>query len=117
MERKVSHAVRDLVETIERVQGKIEGKTFADFESNWELKFIIQRAIEIISEASRRLPDELKATRPEIEWRSIASIGNFLRHEYHTISDKVIWDVVQVDLPPLKTAIDAIAAGLEDKNA
>jgi uncharacterized protein with HEPN domain len=49
MERKVSLAVRDLVETIERVQGKIQGKTFADFESDWELKFIIQRAIEIIS--------------------------------------------------------------------
>ena len=54
------------------------GKTFVDFENDWELKFIVQRAIEIISEASRRIPDELKATRPEIEWRSIASIGNFL---------------------------------------
>jgi uncharacterized protein with HEPN domain len=62
-------------------------------------------------------PDELKAKRPEIEWRSIASIGNFLRHEYHTISDKVIWDVVQVDLPPLKIAIDAIAATIDDKEA
>ena len=88
-----------------------------DFESDWELKFIIQRAIDIISEASRRIPDELKATRPEIEWRSIASIGNFLRHEYHSISDKVIWDVVQVDLPDLKIAIDAIAAALNDKGA
>jgi uncharacterized protein with HEPN domain len=116
MERKVSHAIRDLLETIERVQGKIKGKAFADFESDWELKFIVQRAIEIISEASRRLPDELKATRPEIEWRSIANIGNFLRHEYHSISDKVIWDVVQADLPPLKSAIDAIAARLEDNN-
>ena len=105
-----------MIETIERVQGKIKGKTFADFEGDWELKFIVQRAIEIISEASRRLPDELKATRPEIEWRSIANIGNFLRHEYHTISDKIIWDVVQADLLPLKAAIDAIAAGLEDNS-
>jgi uncharacterized protein with HEPN domain len=88
MERKVSHAVHDIVETIERVQGKVKDKTFADFESDWELKFIVQRAIEIISEASRRLPDDLKATRPEIEWRSIANIGNFLRHEYHTISTR-----------------------------
>lgn len=117
MERKVSHAIHDLVETIERVQGKMAGKTFADFENDWELKFIVQRAIEIISEASRRIPNELKATRPEIEWRSIANIGNFLRHEYHTISDKVIWDVVQVDLAPLKVAVDAIAASLDDKDA
>ena len=117
MERKVSHVVHDLVETIERVQGKIAGKTFADFENDWELKFIVQRGIEIISEASRRIPDELRATRPEIEWRSVADIGNFLRHEYHSISDKVIWDVVQVDLPTLKIAIDAIATALNDKEA
>jgi uncharacterized protein with HEPN domain len=99
------------------VQEKYEARPLRDFESDWELKFIIQRAIDIISEASRRIPDELKATRPEIEWRSIASIGNFLRHEYHSISDKVIWDVVQVDLPDLKIAIDAIAAALNDKGA
>lgn len=117
MERKIIHSVHDIIETIERVQGKISEKTFADFENDWELKFIVQRAIEIISEASRRIPDDLKATRPEIEWRSVASIGNFIRHEYHTISDKVIWDVVQVDLPPLKIAIEAIAAVLKDKEA
>jgi uncharacterized protein with HEPN domain len=110
MERKVSHAIDDILETIERVQGKVASKTFAEFVADWELRFIVQRAIEIISEASRRLPDHLKATQPHIEWRSIAGIGSVLRHEYHTISDKVIWDVVQADLPHLKAAIEAIAA-------
>jgi uncharacterized protein with HEPN domain len=90
------------------------GKTFAEFESDWEMRFIVQRAIEIISEATRRLPSELKAIRPEIEWRSIAGIGSVLRHEYHTISDKVIWDVIQADLPLLKTAIEAIATKVEE---
>jgi uncharacterized protein with HEPN domain len=44
-----------------------------------------------------------------------ATIGNFIRHEYHTISNKVIWDVVQVDLPALKSAIEAIDATFSDK--
>jgi uncharacterized protein with HEPN domain len=114
MERKVGHALHDILETIARVQGKTNGKPFAEFESDWELRFIVQRAIEIISEASRRLPAELKATRPEIEWRSMAGIGSVLRHEYHTISDKVIWDVVQADLPLLETAIAAMAARVEE---
>jgi uncharacterized protein with HEPN domain len=107
MKRKVAHIIKDILETIERVQSKIGGKAFADFESDWEKRFILQRAIEIIS---RRLPDELKATKPEIDWRSVAGIGNVLRHEYHTISDKVIWDVAQSDLPRLKTAIEEISA-------
>ncbi len=110
MKRRVDHTIQDILETIERVQGKIASKSFVEFNSDWELRFIVQRAIEIISEGTRRLPDELKATRPDIDWRSIAGIGSVLRHEYHTISDKVIWDVVQADLPLLKTAIEAIAA-------
>ncbi len=79
----------------------------------WEFRFAIQRAIEIISEASRRVPDELKATRPEIRWSSIAGIGSVLRHEYHTVSNKVVWDVVQAELAPLKAAIEAIAASVD----
>ena len=114
MKRKFDHTLRDILETIERVQWKTRDKAFVEFVSDWELQFIVQRAIEIISEASRRIPDELKATRPEIEWRSIAGIGSVLRHEYHTISDKVIWDVVHADLPLLKTAIEAIAARLKE---
>jgi len=57
MERKVVHTIDDILETIEQ----IVGKTFAEFESDWELRFIVQRAIEIVSEATRRLPEELKA--------------------------------------------------------
>jgi uncharacterized protein with HEPN domain len=78
------------------------------------LRFIVQRAIEIISEATRRLPEELKAAKPEIEWRSVAGIGNVLRHECHSISDRVVWDVVQAELPLLKTAILAIAAMVKE---
>lgn len=114
MERKVGHTIHDILETIERVQGKLAGKSFAEFEAEWDLRFVVQRAIEIISEATRRLPEELKATRPEIEWRSIAGIGSVLRHEYHTISNKVIWDVVQADLPPLQMAIEAIAVRVKE---
>jgi uncharacterized protein with HEPN domain len=112
MERQVAHTLNDILETIERVQTKVADKTFEEFEADWELRFIVQRAIEIISEATRRLPAELKTTRPEIEWRNVAGIGNVLRHEYHTISDKVIWDVVDAELPALKTAIEAMVAGL-----
>jgi uncharacterized protein with HEPN domain len=109
MARRVDHTIRDILQTIARIEQKTAGKSFAEFESDWELRFIVERAIEIISEATRRLPAELKATQPEIEWPSIAGIGSVLRHEYHTISNKVIWDVVEADLPLLKAAIEQIA--------
>ena len=114
MARKAGHTIHDVLETIDRVQAKVANKTFAEFEADWEFRFVIQRAIEIISEAAKRLPAELKATRPEIRWRSVAGIGNVLRHEYHTISNKIIWDVVHEELPPLRAAIEAIAATLKE---
>jgi uncharacterized protein with HEPN domain len=52
--------------------------------------------------------------RPEVKWRSIDGIGNVLRHDYHTITDKVILDVVAADLPILKTAIEAMAARVKE---
>ena len=114
MPRNVRHTIQDLLETIDRVQNKGAGKTFAQLEADWEFQFVVQRAIEIISEATRRLPTELKDLRPEIQWRRAAGIGSILRHEYHTISSKVIWDVVREELPPLKAAIQAIAKALDE---
>lgn len=111
--RQVDHTLHDILETIARVELKVRGKSFEQFQGDWEFKFIVQRAIEVISEATRRLPDELKATRPEIHWRSVAAIGNILRHEYHTISDRVVWNAVYQDLPRLKAAVEAITASLK----
>ena len=111
--RQVDHTLHDILETIARVESKVRGKSFEQFQGDWEFKFIVQRAIEVISEATRRLPDELKATRPEIHWRSVAAIGNILRHEYHTISDRVVWNAVYQDLPRLKAAVEAITASLK----
>ncbi|PWB82815.1 MAG: hypothetical protein C3F11_09905 [Methylocystaceae bacterium] len=113
MARKVDHTLHDILEAIERVESVTSGKTLAEFEASWQLRYIVQRAIEIISEASRRIPAELQAAHPEIPWRKVMAIGNVLRHEYHGLSDKVIWGVVIDELPKLKIAIAAIASMLE----
>lgn len=111
--RRVDHTLHDILETITRVEVKMAGKRFEEFQADWEFRFAVQRAIEIVSEATRRLPEELKATRPEVRWRSLAAIGNILRHEYHTVSDRVVWNAVREDFPGLKAAIEAISAGLK----
>jgi uncharacterized protein with HEPN domain len=74
----------------------------------------VQRAIEIISEASRGIPKDLTATRPEIPWARVQGIGNVLRHEYSGLSDRIIWNVVVDELPRLKLAVAAIAAIVEE---
>ena len=56
-------------------------------------------------EASRHLPEPLRATEPEVPWREIASIGNVLRHAYHRIDDEVIYVIVTRQLGPLEATI------------
>src|SRR5262249_44740781 len=74
-----------------------------------QLRWLVQRAIEIISEASRAIPDDLTSTQPDIPWRKIRGIGNVLRHDYEGLSDRILWNVVLDELPRLKAAIQAIA--------
>jgi uncharacterized protein with HEPN domain len=73
--------LRDMVEAIERIQEATQGRSAPDIETNWRDRLAVERCIEIMSEASRHLPDDLKARHPEIEWRKVAGVGNILRHD------------------------------------
>ncbi len=94
----------DIVEAIERIKLVVEGLTLETFENDWRLRWLVERGLEVISEASRRLPDELKARHRDIPWRKIAGIGNVLRHDYERVSAPVIWKLVIDDLPDLEKA-------------
>jgi uncharacterized protein with HEPN domain len=68
--------------------------------------YAVTRCLEIISEASRRLPDELKSRRPNISWKQMAAAGNIHRHDYEDVAAQLIWDTVQHALPPLRAVIN-----------
>jgi uncharacterized protein with HEPN domain len=65
-------------------------------------------------EASRRLPDELKARHPSIQWRDMAAAGNIYRHEYEDVAVRGVWDTLRHHLPPLRVAIEQELAMLGD---
>lgn len=95
--------------TIDGIQRATVGKSLADYTDSWLLKHAVQRGIEIISEASCALTDEIKARRPEVPWSKVKAIGNVLRHAYAGLSDKIIWGVVVDELPRLLAAIEALS--------
>jgi uncharacterized protein with HEPN domain len=74
------------------------------FEADWQKRWLVERGIEIISEASRHLTAEMKTRHPEIPWAKVAGIGNILRHEYERIAPDILWNVVQSELAPLEAA-------------
>jgi uncharacterized protein with HEPN domain len=91
----------DIIDAIERVRGVVKDTPLDAFEADWQRQWLVERGVEIISEASRRLTDELKARHPEIPWQKVAGIGNVLRHEYGNIAAPVMWTLVRDSLPQL----------------
>jgi len=79
-----------------------------------ELRFYaVTRCLEIISEASRRLPASMKARHPSIAWRDMAASGNIYRHEYEDVAARAVWDTLTHHLPPLRAVIVAELSALK----
>lgn len=68
--------------------------------------YAVVRALEIVSEASRRLPDKLLHRHPEIDWVAIAAAGNVYRHEYESVDEALIWHTIQHDLAALRSVAE-----------
>jgi uncharacterized protein with HEPN domain len=101
--------MRDEIESLSR---ELAGVAFDTYRESYALRRITERAIQIVSEAARALPEELRGRHPEAPWVDIIAIGNPLRHEYHRIDDKVLWETATVELPNLHPIILRMIAGL-----
>jgi uncharacterized protein with HEPN domain len=90
MTRSAVPRLTDVVDAIERIKLVLQGLNLETFENDWRRQWLVERGLEVISEASRRLPDELKARHRDIPRRKIAGIGNVLRHDYERVSAPII---------------------------
>jgi uncharacterized protein with HEPN domain len=97
--------LHDILEAIEGVRAAVGDMSLEAYGASWTTRRAAERAIEIISEASRHLPEPLRASEAAVPWREIASIGNVLRHGYHRVDDEVIYVIVTRQLDPLETAV------------
>lgn len=98
----VEDRYRDIVEAIEDIEVLWQGKTLADFAADRVRRLATERLLEILCEATRRLPDNARLNSPEINWRRIIDFGNVLRHAYHMTQTERVWTIIETHLPPLK---------------
>ena len=92
------------IEEIQAILADIDKGSFAED----RLRLLsVERLLEIVSEASRHLPAEVR-TDAELPWRAIADLGNLLRHAYHTVDVDALWYIAKDDLPPLKAAVERL---------
>ena len=74
------------------------------------MRAAVVRNIEIIGEATKRLPEDLRDREPGIPWKSIAGMRDVVVHDYFEIDDEIVWNVVENELPRLREAIERLMA-------
>jgi len=98
--------LNDIQHHIVMAESFVAGLSYEAFRDDNMRLYAVTRCLEIISEVSRRLPDELKARHPSIEWREMAAAGNIYRHEYEDVAARRVWRTLTVSLPLLRVVIE-----------
>lgn len=101
--------LKHILEAIHDIEAKTTGLSLEAFKEDRFLRLGVERCLEIISEASRHIPQDWKTERPEIPWIRVADIGNRIRHAYHAVDSEIVWEIVSSELTPLRQAIEAMA--------
>src|SRR6185437_14538060 len=102
----IRRQLSDILFHIDLAVGFCAGAEFETFEHDMQRLYAVMRCVEIISEASRRLPGDLKARHPSIAWREMAGAGNIYRHDYQLVAPLRVWETVQDHLPPLRRVVE-----------
>ena len=106
--------LRHILDEIDYVLTHIP-ETFDSFANDETLKRAFIRSIEIVGEASKKLPDEIKSAQPNIEWRKVAGMRDRLIHDYFGVDYTIVWDVVSQKFPALRGNIQALLDSLEKR--
>lgn len=113
MTRSSGLLLGEILEAIALLRQYTAGFDFEQFAKNTEKQDAVMRRLEIIGEAVKRLPDELKSRRPTIPWKDIAGARDVLVHEYFRVDLAMTWGMVHQDLASLETAVESLLREIE----
>lgn len=100
--------LQDIQTAINRIEEYLEGIDYKSFIKDHKTIDAVIRNFEVIGEASKNLPEEIKDKYPEIPWQEMYYLRNKISHEYFGVDNEIIWDLAKNYLPENKEQIESI---------
>ncbi len=113
MSKRAKLYLYDILEAIEAIESYTKNIDFEEFENSRLIKHATIKELEIIGEAVKNIPKEIKDKYPQIPWKNIAGMRDILVHAYFKVDSAIVWEVVKRRLPELKEYIEKIINDLE----
>lgn len=95
-------ALNDIIECMNRIESYTEGVDFDAFSHNQMLIDAVIRNLEVIGEACRNVPDEIRVRYPDIPWKKMIGLRNILIHEYFGVDESIVWEIAKNNLKETK---------------
>ena len=108
MQRELKTYIEDIITAINKIQKYCNGMTKADLIKNELIQDAVVRNLEVIGEAVKKVPEEVRNVYSDIPWKKIAGLRDILIHEYFGININIVWDVIENKLQVLKIAVEDI---------
>jgi len=111
-QRAYSDFLNDIYDAINKGISFINKMSYEEFKEDEKTQFALIRVIEILGEASKKIPSEIKSQNPSIPWREMSGMRDLLIHDYFGVNIEVIWETVKNDLPELKEKVQNLINSL-----
>jgi uncharacterized protein with HEPN domain len=113
-ERDFRDFLDDILRYMRYAENFVEGYSFEDFAEDDKTIIALAKCIEVVGEASKRVPEEVRSKYPAIPWRNMAGIRDRLDHGYFSVDMNIIWKTATEEFPEIRPQIEAI---LKDINS
>ena len=108
MPRDYKVYLKDILDSINCIEEYLLDHTFDSFITDRKTIDAVVRNLEIIGEATKNIPDEMREQHADIEWKKISGLRDILIHEYFGVDFEILWDIIQTKLTQLKTSVQAL---------
>lgn len=116
MTRDVKVSLLDILENMGKALGFLGSKPYEEFLQDELTKYAIVRCLEIVGEAAKNVPAQIRMKRPEVSWRDLAGLRDKCIHMYFGINYRRVWQVLKEDIPRLQPAILSLLQELEEES-